>query len=382
MGVPAQQHDDRASLRLRIPVRGRVAKGDVCRVYGYASTSVDSAGNLVVDHQGDIIPPDELEAAVTGFLRSEAATNVEHQGPDVGRVIETALITPERLESYGLAIDEDSPHPAPQVGWLVGFEVLDAEAAAAVRKGELVELSIEGDASREPVTKSDDGEAGPRNVLRNLRVRKVALVRSGAGIGVRIALVKSRQEIEMEKMDLPDAVKAALAGLDEEARAAVMAYLESMMPKPEAEKAEDKAEDEMAKSEDPQVLKAHAEIAKLRSDLAEMREREEVRKYRDELAHLGPMPHLAPDAAIKVLRTADAHLDAATASALRKALATTAEVAKRGELLGGEIGSRAIGDKSAALEAAAAEIRKSNPNMTREQCVARALRDNPSLYEV
>lgn len=366
-------------------MRGRVAKGDVCRVYGYASTSVDSAGNLVVDHQGDIIPPDELEAAVTGFLRSEAATNVEHQGPDVGRVIETALITPERLESYGLAIDEDSPHPAPQVGWLVGFEVLDAEAAAAVRKGELVELSIEGDASREPVAKSDDGEAGPRNVLRNLRVRKVALVRAGAGIGVRIALVKSRQEIEMEKMELPEAVKAALAGLDEEARAAVMAYLESMMPKPETEKAEDK-EPEMVKSEDPEVAKARAkdreEIAKLRADLTAMREREEVRKYRDELAHLGPMPHLDADAAIKVLRTADAHLDTVTASALRKALATTAEVAKRGELLGGEIGSRAIGDKSAALEAAASEIRKSNPNMTREQCVARALRDNPSLYEV
>jgi hypothetical protein len=376
MGSPAEAVD-RASLRLRIPVRGRVAKGDVCRVYGYASTSVDSDGGLVVDHQGDIIPPDELEAAVTGFLRSAAATNVEHQGPDVGRVIETALITPERLESYGLAIDKRSPHPAPQVGWLVGFEVVDADAARAVRKGDLVELSIEGSADREPVAKSAD-EDGARAILRNLRVQRVALVRSGAGKGVRIALVKGRQETE--KMQLPENVAAALAGLDEEARAAVMGYLESMMS---AEKAEDKPEEEMAKAADPAVVKAREEIAKLRADLAEMREREEIRKYRDELVHLGPMPHLDADAAVKVLRAADAHLDAATAGALRKALGTTAELAKRGELLGGEVGTVAKGaDKGAALDAAAAEIRKSNPNLTREQSIARALRDDPSLYEV
>jgi hypothetical protein len=376
MGSPAEAVD-RASLRLRIPVRGRVAKGDICRVYGYASTSVDSDGSLVVDHQGDIIPPDELEAAVTGFLRSAAATNVEHQGPDVGRVIETALITPERLESYGLAIDKRSPHPAPQVGWLVGFEVLDPDAASAVRKGELVELSIEGDAQREPVAKSAEGDADPaRAILRNLRVQRVALVRAGAGKGVRIALVKSLEN----KMNLPENVAAALAGLDEEARAAVMGYLESMMS---AEKAEDKPEEEMAKAADPAVVKAREEIAKLRADLAEMREREEIRKYRDELAHLGPMPHLDADAAVKVLRAADAHLDAATAGALRKALGTTAEIAKRGELLGGEVGTVAKGaDKGAALDAAAAEIRKSNPNLTREQSIARALRDDPSLYEV
>ena len=373
MGSPAEAVD-RASLRLRIPVRGRVAKGDICRVYGYASTSVNSDGSLVVDHQGDIIPPDELEAAVTGFLRSAAATNVEHQGPDVGRVIETALITPERLESYGLAIDKRSPHPAPQVGWLVGFEVVDADAARAVRKGDLVELSIEGSADREPVAKSAD-EDGARAILRNLRVQRVALVRAGAGKGVRIALVKSLES----KMNLPENVAAALAGLDEEARAAVMGYLESMMP---AEKAEDKPEEEMAKAADPAVVKAREEIAKLRADLAEMREREEIRKYRDELAHLGPMPHLDADAAVKVLRAADAHLDAATAGALRKALGTTAEIAKRGELLGAEVGSVAKGaDKGAALEAAAAEIRKSNPNLSREQSIARALRDDPSLYE-
>jgi len=374
MGSPAEAVD-RASLRLRIPVRGRVAKGDICRVYGYASTSVDSDGSLVVDHQGDIIPPDELEAAVTGFLRSAAATNVEHQGPDVGRVIETALITPERLESYGLAIDKRAPHPAPQVGWLVGFEVVDADAARAVRKGDLVELSIEGSADREPVAKSAD-EDGARAILRNLRVQRVALVRAGAGKGVRIALVKSLES----KMNLPENVAAALAGLDEEARAAVMGYLESMMS---AEKAEDKPEEEMAKAADPAVVKAREEIAKLRADLAEMREREEIRKYRDELAHLGPMPHLDADAAVKVLRAADAHLDAATAGALRKAVGTTAEIAKRGELLGAEVGSVAKGaDKGAALDAAAAEIRKSNPNLTREQSIARALRDDPSLYEV
>jgi len=158
-----------------------------------------------------------------------------------------------------------------------------------------------------------------------------------------------------------------------------MGYLESMMP---AEKAEDKPEEEMAKAADPAVVKAREEIAKLRADLAEMREREEIRKYRDELAHLGPMPHLDADAAVKVLRAADAHLDAATAGALRKALGTTAEIAKRGELLGAEVGSVAKGaDKGAALEAAAAEIRKSNPNLSREQSIARALRDDPSLYE-
>lgn len=116
----------------------------VLKVFGWASRAVGEDGAPIVDHQGDIIPAEELEAAAYEFAKAAGPANVMHDGPDVGTVIESLVLTPEKREAMGLPA-------SPGVGWWVGFEVRDQEVAKRVRSGELKEFSIEGTADRVPV---------------------------------------------------------------------------------------------------------------------------------------------------------------------------------------------------------------------------------------
>lgn len=81
-----------------------------------------------------------------------------------------------------------------------------------------------------------------------------------------------------------------------------------------------------------------------------------------------------------ILKSVDENLDAETATALREVL-DRAQGALDAAKLFGELGSSQVAKTSGRLDAAAQEIRKSDPSLTHEQAVAKALDNDPALYE-
>lgn len=125
-----------------------IAKADVPaqNIFGWASV-VAKGGEPVVDLQGDIIEPDELEKAVYDFVLDWRESGDQHDGGPVrGRVIESMVFTDDKLAALGLA-KGDLP-----TGWWLGVHVDDVDLFEKVRSGERPAFSIEGQAIREPVT--------------------------------------------------------------------------------------------------------------------------------------------------------------------------------------------------------------------------------------
>lgn len=112
-------------------------------VFGWANVAVRKDGNVVIDSQDDYIPPDELEAAAYEFNLTFRATGERHVGTAKGRLVESFMVTPEKLEKMGLAPD------ALPIGWWVGFKIDDDRAWEGVKKGEYNMFSIQGSGLRE-----------------------------------------------------------------------------------------------------------------------------------------------------------------------------------------------------------------------------------------
>lgn len=117
-----------------------IAKTDDAQriVFGWASVSKDAAGNLLEDLQGDLIEPDELEKAVYDFVFHGGGANEMHQGRMKGRVVESLMVTDEKLKAMGLTRDG-----APAAAWWVGVK-MDDDAYGKVTKGEYRMFSIKG----------------------------------------------------------------------------------------------------------------------------------------------------------------------------------------------------------------------------------------------
>ena len=108
------------------------------KVWGWASV-VERDGRAVVDKQGDLITPDELQAAVHDFVKNARKARVMHDGIDVGEVVDSIVLTRELQDSLGINVP---------VGWVLGME-MPAETIARVESGELSMFSIGGSAVRE-----------------------------------------------------------------------------------------------------------------------------------------------------------------------------------------------------------------------------------------
>lgn len=119
---------------------GRIEKLDTDkrRVWGWGSVVTDAAGVPIVDHQGDIIPPDELEEAIYEFVRNSRSADDMHKRFGVGELIECVVLTPEKRTAMGLP-------PGPTGAW-VGFHITDDATWAAIKAGERPEFSIFGTA--------------------------------------------------------------------------------------------------------------------------------------------------------------------------------------------------------------------------------------------
>lgn len=202
------RHDE---FRLSVPIIAveKAQTDDTVKVFGWASVALDDHGNVVVDHGQDEIPVPELEQAAYEFVKraSDPATqgsayaDAMHEGPDVARLIEACVITPQKRVSMGL----DGTGKA---GFWIGYEVFDPNTVRKVRSGELAEFSIYGDARRMPVEKRERGR------LIDLVITKVALVDRGEGKGVTIQLVKQHESSIMNLFKKKSPVKKQEDGSD------------------------------------------------------------------------------------------------------------------------------------------------------------------------
>ena len=109
-------------------------------VFGWASVAVRKDGAQIEDLQGDLIDPDDLEEAAYQFTLHYRGTGEMHAGDPVGTLIESVVITKEKLQAWGLADD------ALPLGLWVGFHIPDPAIFAKVKRGDYNMFSIQGNA--------------------------------------------------------------------------------------------------------------------------------------------------------------------------------------------------------------------------------------------
>ncbi len=117
--------------------------------FGWLSVVEDKQGNVIVDSQGDVIEPEELEKAAYEFvLTSRKAGDMHKRTEGIGRLVESCVFTKEKQEALGI------PEGVLPIGWFVGFKVDDKKTWAKIKKGEYTAFSIAGRGKREAI----DGE--------------------------------------------------------------------------------------------------------------------------------------------------------------------------------------------------------------------------------
>ena len=135
-----------------------IAKADEDQrlVFGWALVSERTDGETIVDHQGDIVEPDELEKGAYDYVLRFRDAGEEHIGTlrKKAKMVESCVFTPEKMKAIGI------PEGTVPVGWWIGFHVDDDDTWEKIKNGTYNMFSIEGKAVREPVnepvTKSEN----------------------------------------------------------------------------------------------------------------------------------------------------------------------------------------------------------------------------------
>lgn len=119
----------------------RIAKlePDARVVYGWASV-VEEAGVPVVDLQGDIIAPAELEKAAIDYVLHSRIGGDMHTRTGVSTLVASLVTTADLTKALFPGVDV-SQIP---VGWIVGFKIHDEAVWKSVQQGEYVGFSIHG----------------------------------------------------------------------------------------------------------------------------------------------------------------------------------------------------------------------------------------------
>jgi hypothetical protein len=113
-------------------------------VYGWASV-VTEDGAPVVDSQGDVIEPIEMEKMANDFMLDVRTAKAMHAGDKIGEVIHSLPLTAELTKALGLQSDLE--------GWIVGVKIHSDEVWESVKSGEFAGFSIGGKAaSREEMS--------------------------------------------------------------------------------------------------------------------------------------------------------------------------------------------------------------------------------------
>lgn len=127
---------------------GDIQKIDTDRrlAFGWATVAVEKDGEAVVDSEGDVLNVPTLEKSIYEYVLLSRDADHLHLRTGVGRLVESMLITPEKLAAMGFEKGE-----GPLIGWWVGFKVDDDVVWEQVKSGELQMFSIAGSGRRTPL---------------------------------------------------------------------------------------------------------------------------------------------------------------------------------------------------------------------------------------
>ena len=98
------------------------------------------AGARVIDHSEEFIDTPDLEEAAYDFVLTSREANDMHEGPVIGQLIESVVVTKEKLEAWGV------PNANINEGWWIGLQ-LDKDSFEKVKANRKA-FSIEGIAQR------------------------------------------------------------------------------------------------------------------------------------------------------------------------------------------------------------------------------------------
>lgn len=110
--------------------------------FGWASV-IEVNGVPVVDTQGDLIHPDDLETAAYSYIQKSRKGGHMHRRNEldepvhVSDIVESVVFTKEKIAKMGL------PESTP-IGWWIGVKVHDDDVWGEVKKGGLAGFSIHG----------------------------------------------------------------------------------------------------------------------------------------------------------------------------------------------------------------------------------------------
>jgi len=117
-------------------------------VFGWANIIKDEDGEVYVDSQGDFIDDiGELEKAAYDYVLHSRNGAEMHINQNVARVVESFVVTPDKLEALGLVSKSDNI-PA---GWWIGFKVDNDDVWEKVKDGSYTGFSVHGKGKRELV---------------------------------------------------------------------------------------------------------------------------------------------------------------------------------------------------------------------------------------
>lgn len=128
-------------------------------IFGWASVAIKIGGEQVVDHQKDMIDPEDLEEAVYEYVLNFRDGGEEHI-PNLrkkARMVESCVFTKEKMQAMGI------PEGIVPEGWWIGFYVDDDEAWEKVKNGTYQMFSIEGQGVREEVEDEEQLAKSTRN---------------------------------------------------------------------------------------------------------------------------------------------------------------------------------------------------------------------------
>ena len=140
--APANEGAWVALMKNHGPIRIAKIDAEKRRAFGFANVAM-AGGRELVDAQGDVIAPDELEEAAATFRSMQAGVN--HQGDAVGEIFESVFLDAEKAAAMGLAGADGF------AGWWIGVQLPPGPTWEAVKSGRLGAFSVQGRAQSEKV---------------------------------------------------------------------------------------------------------------------------------------------------------------------------------------------------------------------------------------
>ncbi len=130
-------------------------------VFGWASVAIRVDGDQIVDCQGDMWDPHDLEEAAYKYVLRFRDAGEEHV-PKLrkkAKLVESIVFTKEKMAAIGI------PEGSVPEGWWIGFKVHDENTWQKIKSGQYSMFSIEGTGRREEAKGGTPQELGEAESL-------------------------------------------------------------------------------------------------------------------------------------------------------------------------------------------------------------------------